>query len=73
MNYQEEERSDNAPVEVIVRTQEMIKKLLLSFYKYTRGQKPEKLIYYRDGVSEGQFQDVLEKEITAIQRACTSV
>ena len=35
--------------------------------------KPEKIIYFRDGVSEGQFDDVLNREISAIQRACRSL
>ena len=30
------------------------RELLMAFYKSTR-QKPEKIIMYRDGVSEGQF------------------
>ena len=33
------------------------KRLLVSFYKATK-QKPKKIIMYRDGVSEGQFQMV---------------
>ena len=36
-------------------------------------RKPEKIIYFRDGVSEGQFDDILNREISAIQRACRSL
>jgi hypothetical protein len=32
--------------------------LLLEFHKATRGRKPEHLIFFRDGVSEGQFKQV---------------
>lgn len=31
------------------------------------------MVFYRDGVSEGQFEDVLVREISAIQRACKSL
>jgi eukaryotic translation initiation factor 2C len=34
------------------------------------GKKPEKIIYFRDGVSEGQFEEVMNCEMSAIQRAC---
>jgi len=39
----------------------------------SNGRKPEKIIYYRDGVSEGQFEEVMNCEISAIQRACKSM
>ena len=42
----------------------------MSIELHPRGQKPHKIIYYRDGVSEGQFEDILNLEMTAIQRAC---
>ena len=42
-------------------------------YFCPRGLKPEKIIYYRDGVSEGQFNDVMLREMSAIQRACKSL
>lgn len=45
----------------------------LRFYKNKRGKFPEKLLYYRDGVSEGQFQEVLNIELTAMYNACQSV
>ena len=34
---------------------------------------PTKVIFYRDGVSEGQFDPVLAKELAAMQAACTKV
>jgi eukaryotic translation initiation factor 2C len=30
-------------------------------------------LYYRDGVSEGQFEEVMLREVSAIQRACKSL
>jgi len=36
----------------------MVRELLIAFYKNTRGFKPTRIIFYRDGVSEGQFQMV---------------
>jgi eukaryotic translation initiation factor 2C len=32
-----------------------IKGLLMEFYQQNKGLKPERLVMYRDGVSEGQF------------------
>jgi len=48
----------------------IIKRLLLSFYRATAGKKPEKLILYRDGVSEGMFAEVQRAEIPQILQAC---
>ncbi|KAE9601850.1 hypothetical protein Lal_00040839 [Lupinus albus] len=50
----------------------MIRELLLSFKKAT-GQKPCRIIFYRDGVSEGQFYQVLLYELDAIRKACASL
>lgn len=50
----------------------MIRELLVSFYKSTK-QKPHRIIFYRDGVSEGQFSQVLFHEMDAIRKACTSI
>ncbi|KAL4574638.1 hypothetical protein LXL04_021474 [Taraxacum kok-saghyz] len=50
----------------------MIKELLISFRRAT-GQKPERIIFYRDGVSEGQFYQVLLFELDAIRKACASL
>ncbi|KAG1330043.1 protein argonaute PNH1 [Cocos nucifera] len=50
----------------------MIRELLISFRKAT-GQKPLRIIFYRDGVSEGQFYQVLLYELDAIRKACASL
>nr|QOP58841.1 argonaute 1b [Nicotiana benthamiana] len=50
----------------------MIKDLLISFRRAT-GQKPQRIIFYRDGVSEGQFYQVLLFELDAIRKACASL
>ncbi|KAL1810666.1 hypothetical protein ACET3Z_020731 [Daucus carota] len=50
----------------------MIKELLISFRRST-GKKPERIIFYRDGVSEGQFYQVLLYELDAIRKACASL
>ncbi|XP_039124258.1 protein argonaute 1B-like isoform X2 [Dioscorea cayenensis subsp. rotundata] len=50
----------------------MIRDLLISF-KMATGQKPQRIIFYRDGVSEGQFYQVLLHELDAIRKACASL
>uniref|UniRef100_A0A453E8C8 Piwi domain-containing protein n=1 Tax=Aegilops tauschii subsp. strangulata TaxID=200361 RepID=A0A453E8C8_AEGTS len=55
-------------VELIEALEGIVKKLLLSFEKQSK-QRPKQLIFYRDGVSEGQFRKVLEDEIPLIEKA----
>ncbi|PPD75857.1 hypothetical protein GOBAR_DD27219 [Gossypium barbadense] len=50
----------------------MVRELLLAFYRSTK-QKPSRIIFYRDGVSEGQFSQVLLYEMDAIRKACSSL
>jgi eukaryotic translation initiation factor 2C len=50
----------------------MVKDLLVQFYKSTRF-KPTRIIFYRDGVSEGQFMQVLQYELRAVREACVSL
>ena len=44
-------------LEIIQDLAAMVRELLIQFYKSTRF-KPTRIIFYRDGVSEGQFQQV---------------
>ncbi|OIW05841.1 hypothetical protein TanjilG_23627 [Lupinus angustifolius] len=50
----------------------MIRELLRAFYQTAR-VKPARIIFYRDGVSEGQFSQVLLHEMDAIRKACVSL
>ncbi|KAM3202382.1 hypothetical protein P3L10_030006 [Capsicum annuum] len=53
-------------------TGEIIRELLLAFNKATR-QKPLRIIFYRDGISDGQFYQVQIYELDAIRKACASL
>ena len=50
-----------------------MKKLLLTFYNKNGRRKPKRLVFYRDGVSEGQFAEVQYCEIPQIRAACMEV
>lgn len=50
----------------------MIRELLIAFLRSTK-LKPHRIIFYRDGVSEGQFSQVLLHEMDAIRKACASL
>uniref|UniRef100_A0A7N8WS37 Argonaute RISC catalytic component 3b n=1 Tax=Mastacembelus armatus TaxID=205130 RepID=A0A7N8WS37_9TELE len=58
--------------EIIQDLASMVRELLIQFYKSTR-YKPTRIIFYRDGVSEGQFRQVLYYELLAIREACISL
>ena len=60
-------------VEIIEDLRDMVKDLLLKFYKSTGGYKPHRIILYRDGVSESQFLRILNNELISIRTACLSM
>ncbi|KAJ1694860.1 hypothetical protein LUZ63_011558 [Rhynchospora breviuscula] len=55
--------------EIISHLGEMVIEHLKSF-KSNTNMEPQQIIFYRDGVGESQFQQVLQHEITAIKSAC---
>lgn len=55
--------------EVIRDLSSMVRELLFQFYR-TTGFKPTRIVFYRDGVSEGQFSNVLSYELRAIRESC---
>merc|ERR1719369_2509432 len=56
--------------EVIQDMKNVTKNLLMKFHAANKGRKPEKIIMFRDGVSEGQFLTVLARELLAMRQAC---
>ena len=59
--------------EIIQDLKNMAKELLLEFYRGTGGKRPERIFFYRDGVSEGQYDQVLAFEYTALKQACAEL
>eukprot|EP00108_Taenia_solium_P011285 TsM_000161400 transcript=TsM_000161400 gene=TsM_000161400 len=47
--------------------------LLKIFGKHNNDRLPTRVVFYRDGVSEGQFDSVLRIELSAMQRACSNL
>ena len=58
------------PQEIINDLAVMVKELLIEFYKANWRRKPSTIIFYGDGVSESQFDQVLIHEVRAVQVAC---
>lgn len=58
--------------EMIDDMESMMREHLQSYYTKMKGY-PTKIIYFRDGVSEGQFSQVLQFELTAMQAACATM
>lgn len=62
--------------EIIEDLGDMAHHMLDMYMKYRRGVEkkanpvPKRIIFYRDGVSEGQFKQVLDLELPLLQQAC---
>nr|AGH30327.1 argonaute-2 [Nilaparvata lugens] len=65
-------RLQPAKTEIIEDLQAIVVAQLKYFFQKTRC-KPETIYFFRDGVSEGQFNQVLSAELTAIRKACRTL
>ncbi|KAJ8929622.1 hypothetical protein NQ314_017664, partial [Rhamnusium bicolor] len=65
-------RLQQPKVEIIEDLEAIVVEQLLFFNQQT-GYKPETIIFFRDGVSEGQFEQVRNAEIRAIRSACKRI
>ncbi|KAG8934335.1 hypothetical protein FRC01_003583 [Tulasnella sp. 417] len=68
-------RPQTSKQEIIDDMEEMTKEVLLDYLGYRKQAEgkeggPKKMIWFRDGVSEGQFQQVIDHEIPKIREAC---
>jgi eukaryotic translation initiation factor 2C len=59
--------------EHIENLSDMVKESLRRFYAINNKTKPARLIFYRDGVSDGQLEAVFRHEVLAIKAACGSL
>ena len=57
-------------LELIDKFEDMAYEIILGFQQFCNGYLPERILYYRDGVSESQFAQVLDWELTALRAAC---
>jgi eukaryotic translation initiation factor 2C len=57
----------------IIQDMENIMRQQLEFFYRHNSCKPEGIVLFRDGVGEGQFAQVLDSEVNAIRRACSSM
>lgn len=65
-------RINPARQEKVERLRSMLRAHLI-YWKEKHGFFPEKLLTYRDGVSDGQYQMVLDEELPNLRGACRSV
>ncbi|VDO08985.1 unnamed protein product [Rodentolepis nana] len=74
VKQQDYQINDETPTarEYIDDMEGMFEQLLQAFYR-KNNTLPTKVIFYRDGVSEGQFDSVVVRELGAMQRACTNL
>jgi eukaryotic translation initiation factor 2C len=56
--------------EMVEELGDMIKERLRVWRQRNNGELPNKILVYRDGVSEGQYEIVLAEELPSIRRAC---
>lgn len=70
--YQATIRLQEGRQEIIQDLQNMMEGNIKAFANNTRFL-PESIIFYRDGVSEGQYAAVVQQEIKAIRMACEAV
>ncbi|KAL3282466.1 hypothetical protein HHI36_005650 [Cryptolaemus montrouzieri] len=66
-------RLQSPKTEIIADLKQITREHLFYFYDKNRGQKPRRIVFFRDGVSEGQFKEVLIQEVRAIRDACMSL
>ncbi|XP_045601550.2 protein argonaute-2 [Procambarus clarkii] len=71
--YAVEVRYQEHREELIQDLKQMMKNLLMTFYRECKKMKPEKIVMYRDGVSDTQFQGVLTWEMAAMRGACNEL
>ncbi|THH15391.1 hypothetical protein EW146_g5073 [Bondarzewia mesenterica] len=72
-------RAQKSREDIIEDLQNMVQHVLEKYLLYRtniekkRGEAPKRIIFYRDGISEGRFREVMEREVEVIQKACRAL
>jgi len=66
-------RSQDSTQEILVSVQDMFHELVSRFTHENRGIRPRSIIMLRDGVSEGQFREVMNREVWSLREACIKI
>ncbi|KAF2084617.1 Piwi-domain-containing protein [Saccharata proteae CBS 121410] len=70
MRWQMPDGEDKKSKEIIEDMKDMVKERLKAYKeKHPTMKLPQNIIYYRDGVNESQYSEVLSKEVLAIRQA----
>ncbi|KAJ3124751.1 hypothetical protein HK098_000897 [Nowakowskiella sp. JEL0407] len=72
-DYRAAVRHQIARQERIEDLEAMTTELMKHYIKRNSGQLPNRVIFYRDGVSEGQFEEILLHELPAIRKALANM
>lgn len=56
--------------EIVTELQEMVEERLDIWYEKNKETWPKRILVYRDGVSDSQYDEVLQKELVGIKAAC---
>jgi eukaryotic translation initiation factor 2C len=66
--------SSQAPrVEIVAALEEAMSSLFATFRQRNKGAMPQHVVVYRDGVGDGQFNEVLDRELPCIQNALSAM
>lgn len=55
--------------EAILLLKDMVEELLVEYRNNNEGNLPEHVVFYRDGVDDGQFERVQNEEVVALKEA----
>jgi len=72
VKYNTSARVQTSREEIIIELKDMAMDLIKKFVNMNK-INPGRLIFYRDGVSEGQFDEVCRREIAALKSACEAL
>lgn len=62
----------NTSIEHIIDLKAIMKSLIQKYADY-RGFPPSVIMFYRDGISQGEFDTVFQNELTSIREACVEL